>query len=185
MVGSSLSCLVPRTGLEADDDVGDDLAVAAGGALGLLRCELGDLAFVHLLVLLDAESDGAPEVLHEDLSLLDLGGVDLAAHHGAEGYLGSELLRDAERERGLAGTRRARHEQRAAGHLLSADHVDHHPARLARLLLAHPSGAHVERLAVILEAETLFVHIGGDGTERSERSARALTGRTIKKVKVN
>ena len=75
--------------------------------------------------------------------------------HGAEGYLGSELLRDAERQRGLPRTRRARHEQRAAGHLLSADHVDHHPARLARLLLAHPSGGLRDGRAFFVQPETL------------------------------
>lgn len=37
-------------------------------------------------------TDGPAEVLHQDLSFLDLGGVNFTAHHRAERHLVSQLL---------------------------------------------------------------------------------------------
>lgn len=66
-------------------------------------------------------TDCAPEALAEDLGLLDLTRVDLAADDGAEGDLCAQLLRDRERERRLAGAGPARQEERASREFLELD----------------------------------------------------------------
>mmetsp|Transcript_25460 Transcript_25460/g.79791 ORF Transcript_25460/g.79791 Transcript_25460/m.79791 type:complete len:396 (-) Transcript_25460:372-1559(-) len=59
--------------LEAEDQVRHGLAVPAERVLRLLGGELGHLALVHLLRLLDPQADRPPKVLHQHLGLLDLG----------------------------------------------------------------------------------------------------------------
>jgi len=78
-------------------------------------------------------------------------------------------LCDAERERRLARARRAREQQRAARHLLLADHVDHDAARLARLLLAHEAGGHRVRGPVVAQAQALDVRVRGDALRLGRR----------------
>mmetsp|Transcript_38831 Transcript_38831/g.123452 ORF Transcript_38831/g.123452 Transcript_38831/m.123452 type:complete len:397 (+) Transcript_38831:329-1519(+) len=159
--GVELELLSSLDGLEADHDVAHNLPVPAARALGLLGGELGDLALVHLLVLLDAQADGAAEVLHQNLRLLHLGRVHLGADHGAEGHLGAELLRDAKGQGGLARPGSARHEKGPSSHLLLPDHVHHKTAGLASLLLPHEPSAHGDGLAIILEAEALDMRVRG------------------------
>lgn len=48
--------------------------------------------------LMDSLTDGPPKVFHQDFSLFDLGGVDLAAHHRTERHLVSQLLGHGQRK---------------------------------------------------------------------------------------
>mmetsp|Transcript_30037 Transcript_30037/g.64108 ORF Transcript_30037/g.64108 Transcript_30037/m.64108 type:complete len:552 (+) Transcript_30037:87-1742(+) len=160
--GIQLELLGALDGLQAHHHEVQHLAVPARRTL--LWRDLRDLALIHFFVLLNSESDGAPEVFHEDFSLLDLGGVDLGSDHGAEGDFRPELARDAEGKSRLACARGARQQQRPTRHLLRADHVHHQPARLARLVLAHEPARHRvrDRLAVLTKAEALDVSVRGD-----------------------
>jgi hypothetical protein len=69
------------------------------------------------------------------------GGTDLAA----------EFLGDAERQRRLTRGGRASEEQRPAGHLLLANHVDHQPGRLPRSRLPHEPRSHRYRHSICLQ----------------------------------
>eukprot|EP00048_Salpingoeca_helianthica_P015589 m.227537 g.227537 ORF g.227537 m.227537 type:complete len:395 (+) comp17243_c0_seq1:32-1216(+) len=71
--GVQLELLCALGGLQADDHVADRLAVAAKRVFCLLGGQLGDLTLVHLLGLLDAQSNGASKVFHENLCWLHLG----------------------------------------------------------------------------------------------------------------
>mmetsp|Transcript_4644 Transcript_4644/g.14330 ORF Transcript_4644/g.14330 Transcript_4644/m.14330 type:complete len:323 (-) Transcript_4644:2-970(-) len=154
-----LQLLRPLGRLEADHHMRDGLAIPSKGALRLLGNQLGNLALVDLLGLLDAQTDRAPKVLHQHLRLLDLGGVDLGADHRAEGHLGAKLMRDRKRERRLARARRAGEQQRAAGHLLCADQLDDDAASLARLLLADEAGGVGRSRTILVKPEALHVAV--------------------------
>jgi hypothetical protein len=145
-----LQLLRPLGRLHPNDDMGDGLGEAAHRALGLHRAELRHLALIHLLRLLDPEPDGAPEVLHQNLGLLDLAGVHLAAHHRAEGHLVAKLVRDCERDGGLAGARRTGHQDGAARHPLGLYQVHHQARSLARLVLTHQAGGYLEGKVLII-----------------------------------
>ena len=138
-------------------------AVSAEGVLGLLRRQLRHLPLVHLLGLANPQPDRPPEVLHQDLRLLHLRREHLRPHHGAEGDLRPELLRDAEGQRRLAGARRPREEEGPAGHLPRADEVDDDAARLAGPLLPDEAGADGGGSAGLgVEAQALDVGVGRD-----------------------
>merc|ERR1719221_949826 len=154
-----LQGLLALGGLQADHHRGHLLAVAARRIWSLLGRQLGDLALVHLLGLLDADPDGPPTVLHQDLRLLNLGGVDLAPDHGAEGDLHAELLSYSQGQRGLASARSACHQERPSGHLLGPDEVDDHPAGLPSLLLPHEPAADRQGLSVLSQAKALDVAV--------------------------
>mmetsp|Transcript_49617 Transcript_49617/g.153228 ORF Transcript_49617/g.153228 Transcript_49617/m.153228 type:complete len:477 (-) Transcript_49617:120-1550(-) len=161
--GVELELLRALHALEGEDDVRDGLAVAAERVVGLLSAQLGDLALVHLLVLLDQQADGAAEVLHEHRGLLHLGRVHLGADHGAERDLRAELLGHREGEGGLAGARRAGVEHGAAGHLLGLDELNDDARRLARLRLADkPVGARLAGDALLVQAEALDMAVRRD-----------------------
>mmetsp|Transcript_72019 Transcript_72019/g.154140 ORF Transcript_72019/g.154140 Transcript_72019/m.154140 type:complete len:378 (+) Transcript_72019:146-1279(+) len=68
-----LQCLLTLCGLQANHHSGDLLGVATSRIWALLRGQLCDLSLVDLLGLLNADADGAPTILHEDLGLLYLG----------------------------------------------------------------------------------------------------------------
>mmetsp|Transcript_61866 Transcript_61866/g.143983 ORF Transcript_61866/g.143983 Transcript_61866/m.143983 type:complete len:244 (-) Transcript_61866:365-1096(-) len=59
-------------GLEANHHGVNLLSIASCRVRFLLRCQLSDLTFIDLLGLLDADANGTPAILHEDLGLLHL-----------------------------------------------------------------------------------------------------------------
>jgi len=134
---SSLSVLTPLAVLSEISDVRDCLSVAPERILVSSSARLDDFALVHLLGLLDAQTNGAPEVLHENLSLLHLRAVHLGANHGAEGHLRAQLLCNGKGKRCFSGSRGARKQQRTAGHLSGLDEVGYNSCRLTSLLLAN------------------------------------------------
>mmetsp|Transcript_8854 Transcript_8854/g.29507 ORF Transcript_8854/g.29507 Transcript_8854/m.29507 type:complete len:233 (+) Transcript_8854:762-1460(+) len=146
-------------GFQAYDDVAHDFAVPPPCGLRLLRGQLRDFAFVHFLVFLDPQPDRASKVFHQNLGLFHLRGVHLRPHHRAERNLGAQLLRDAQRKRGLPGTRRARHQKRPSSHLLPLDHIHHDPTSLPRVFLPHPPRALLDRIPRLLQTEALDVRV--------------------------
>mmetsp|Transcript_3118 Transcript_3118/g.5841 ORF Transcript_3118/g.5841 Transcript_3118/m.5841 type:complete len:468 (-) Transcript_3118:12-1415(-) len=149
-------------GLEAHENVAHGSAVAPERVLRLLGCQLDNFSLVHLLALLDAQANGATEVLHKHLGLLDLARVHLGSNHGAEGNLASELLTDTQRKGGLSSSRGSSQKQSSARHLLGLDQVNDHAASLTSLLLADESRRNRQRSAVGVEAEALDVSVDGN-----------------------
>mmetsp|Transcript_21276 Transcript_21276/g.53586 ORF Transcript_21276/g.53586 Transcript_21276/m.53586 type:complete len:495 (-) Transcript_21276:8-1492(-) len=160
--GVELELLGPLGRLQADDDVRHRLAVPPEGVLRLLGRDLDHLPLVHLLVLLHPQPDRPAEVLHQDLHLLDLGRVDLAAHHGNKGHLGPKLLGHTQGDGRLARAGGAGKEDGAARHLLGLDHVDGNARGLAGLLLPDEASGHGVGLTAIVEPQALDVRVRGD-----------------------
>merc|ERR1719379_913769 len=77
-----LERLRPLRRLQTDHDASHNFVVPAMRIGALLRGQFRYLAFVHLLRFLDAEADRPATVLHQNLRLLDLRGVDLAGPPG-------------------------------------------------------------------------------------------------------
>mmetsp|Transcript_41919 Transcript_41919/g.82178 ORF Transcript_41919/g.82178 Transcript_41919/m.82178 type:complete len:470 (+) Transcript_41919:161-1570(+) len=148
---------------QPDDHVGDGAAVAPQRVLRLLRRQLRDLPLVHLFALLDAEADGPPEILREDLRLFHLAAEHLAADHGTEGHLRTQLLADPQGERRFARARGARQQERPSRHFAGPNQVHHHAACLTGAFLSDEAGGHRGGQAGGgIEAQTADVGVGGD-----------------------
>eukprot|EP00756_Hemistasia_phaeocysticola_P008403 Hpha_TRINITY_DN14610_c2_g17::TRINITY_DN14610_c2_g17_i1::g.48399::m.48399 len=149
--------------LQPNNDVRDGLPVPSKGVLNLLWGDLGDLALVHLLHLLDTQPDRTAEVLHKHLGLLNLGGEHFGPHHGAEGHLRAKFGGDAECQCSLPRPGRTRKEKCPAGHLLGLDHFDHDTGRFTRLELTnHTVLILLLRSTLVVQAQTLHVGVGVD-----------------------
>ena len=157
-----LKLLLTLGSLEADDNSLDDLAVSSVGIFLLLGSNFCHFSFPNFLGLLDSEADGATEVLHEDLGLLDLRGVDLGSDHGAEGHLGSKLGCDGEGDSCLTCAWGTGKEKGFASHLLVFDHIDDDSSGFSGLSLAAETGLDGDSGASLVEAEALDVRMGGD-----------------------
>jgi hypothetical protein len=121
---------------QCDQQMADGPAVASQWVLGLLWRQLSDFTLVDFLLLLHSQANGATEVLHQRLSLLDFSAVHLTAGHGAKGHLGSKLLADGQRKRSLSCSRPSREQHSLAGHLLCFDQVHHKAASFSSSGLA-------------------------------------------------
>ena len=86
--------LLTLSGLEADNNVVNDLTVASVGVFLFLRGNIGNFTFPDFFGFFYTEANSPPKVFHEDFSLLDLGRVDFRADHGAEWHFGAEFRRN-------------------------------------------------------------------------------------------
>lgn len=84
----------------------------------------------HLFDLPNAQSNRPPEVLHENLRLLDLGRVDLRPNHRTEWHLLTQLMSDTEGQGSLSRTGASSEEQSLACEALTADEVEYEAAGL-------------------------------------------------------
>ena len=165
-----LKLLLTFCGLKADDDCGDLISVPTVRIFRLLRRDLSDFTFPDFFCLLDSQSDSSTEVFHQDLSLLDLGGVDLGTDHGAEGHLGSELGGNSQGKSGLTRSWGTSEEKSLAGHLLALDHINDDSSGLSGLLLSDKAGLHLKSGACFVESQSLDVSMCGDSLRASSRS---------------
>jgi hypothetical protein len=146
----------------------DSPAVASQWVLGLLWRQLGDLALVDFLLLLHSQANGATEVLHQRLGLLDLSTVHLAAGHGAKGHLGSKLLADSQRERSLSCSGSSCEQYSFASHLLCFDQVHHETASFSSSGLANEALRIVVGESIWTQAQAFDVRVcGGSVLARS------------------
>ena len=165
-----LKLLLTLCGLKADNDCGDLISVPTVRIFRLLRRDLSDFTFPDFFCLLDSQSDSSTEVFHQDLSLFNLGGVDLGTDHGAEGHLGSELGGNSQGKSGLTRSWGTSEEKSLAGHLLALDHINDDSSGLSGLLLSDKAGLHLKGGACFVESQSLDVSMRGDSLRASSRS---------------
>jgi len=89
--GVKFELLLTLCRFETNYDSIDNFAVPSMRIFLLLGGNLGDFTFPDFFSLFDSQTDGSTEVFHQDLSLLDLGRVDLRTNHRAERHLRSKL----------------------------------------------------------------------------------------------
>lgn len=75
-------------------------------------------------------TDGTTEGFCEHFGLFDFRRVHLGPDHGTKRHFHTELVRDRERERGLAGAGRTNEEQRASREFARLYEFDDHTTRL-------------------------------------------------------
>jgi hypothetical protein len=146
---------------QCDQKMADGPAVASQRVLGLLWRQLSDFALVDLLLLLHSQANGATEVLHQRLGLLDFSTVHLATGHGAKGHLGSKLLADGQRKRSLSCSRPSSEQHSFAGHFLCFDQVHHQAASFSSSGLADEALRIVVGETVWTQAQAFDVGVCG------------------------
>ena len=134
---------------QCDQQMADGPTVASQRVLGLLWRQFGDFTLVDFLLLLHSQANGATEVLHQRLGLLDFRTVHLAAGHGAKGHLGSKLLADGQRKRSLSCSGSSSEQYSLSSHLLCFDQVHHQTASFSS------SGLADEALRIVI-GETIW-----------------------------
>ena len=145
------------------------LAGARGGACGrAVDLDLDHLALDNLRLLLDAHADRPAERLRERLSLVHLQRKDLGRGNGGEGRVGAERLRHAHGDGGLARTRLARDQDRAARDPTVTDHLQDHAGCLARVRLPDHTLRDGARLERVVEAETANVRVRTDALDAGD-----------------
>jgi hypothetical protein len=146
---------------QRDQEMADGPAVASQWVLGLLWRQLGNFTLVDFLLLLHSQANGATEVLHQRLGLLDLSTVHLAAGHGAKGYLGSKLLADGQRKRSLSCSRPSGEQHSFSSHLLRFDQVHHQAAGFSSSGLADETLRIVVGESIWTQAQAFDVGVCG------------------------
>jgi hypothetical protein len=77
-------------------------------------------------------TDGTTKGFCEHFGLFDFGRVHLGPDHGTQRYFRTELVRDGQSERCLAGTGRTNEEQRASREFAGLYKIDGYPACLIK-----------------------------------------------------
>mmetsp|Transcript_3864 Transcript_3864/g.17004 ORF Transcript_3864/g.17004 Transcript_3864/m.17004 type:complete len:483 (-) Transcript_3864:42-1490(-) len=130
--------------------------------------DLDNLALDDLRLLLDLDADRLAERLGQGLGLGHLHREDLRAGHHGKGRLLAEGFGHAHRDGGLAGAGLPREEDRAAGDLTVANHLQDHARSFTRVDLAHHSLRHLPGLERIVETEAADVAVRADALDARE-----------------